>query len=123
MKKIDIPISLIISIFLGVISLYLFFHNSMEIIYYKYSTDLLELSEKNIEIDKYVKGTISDCFTILINENKNTKKGSSGEWIKAGVVAVGVGGELTAPAKKGDYAKVTENAKEFVAAVKQARGE
>ena len=39
------------------------------------------------------------------------------------VVAVGVGGELTAPAKKGEYDKVTENAKAFVAAVKAARGE
>ena len=49
--------------------------------------------------------------------------GNVHEWIKAGVVAVGVGGELTAPAKTGDYAKVTENAKQFVAAVKAARGE
>ena len=46
-----------------------------------------------------------------------------GEWVKAGVVAVGVGGELTAPAKKGEYEKITENAKEFIAAFKAARGE
>ncbi len=44
------------------------------------------------------------------------------EWIKNGAVAVGVGGSLTAPAATGDYAKVTEIGKQFVAAVKEARG-
>ena len=43
------------------------------------------------------------------------------QWIKNGCVAVGVGGDLTAPAKKGDYAGVTELAKQFVAKVKAAR--
>jgi 2-dehydro-3-deoxyphosphogluconate aldolase/(4S)-4-hydroxy-2-oxoglutarate aldolase len=45
------------------------------------------------------------------------------EWIKAGCVALGVGGELTAPAKTGDYEKVTQNAKAFVEVVKKAREE
>lgn len=44
------------------------------------------------------------------------------EWIKAGVVAVGVGGELTAPAKTGDFKEVENRAKAFVLAVKEARG-
>lgn len=43
------------------------------------------------------------------------------DWIKAGVVAVGVGGDLTAPAKKGDYEGVTNNALAFVKAVLEAR--
>lgn len=43
------------------------------------------------------------------------------EWIRNGVVAVGVGGELTGPAKKGDYAAVEQNAKDFVSAVQSAR--
>lgn len=45
-----------------------------------------------------------------------------GEWIRAGVFAVGVGGELTGPAKTGDYAGVERLAREFVSAVKAARG-
>lgn len=44
-----------------------------------------------------------------------------GEWIKAGAVAVGAGGDLTAGAKTGDYAKITEIAKKMVAEVKAAR--
>ena len=43
------------------------------------------------------------------------------EWIKAGCVAVGVGGNLTAGAKKGDYASITEIGKQFVEKVRQAR--
>ena len=43
------------------------------------------------------------------------------EWIKAGSVAVGVGGTLTAGAKKGDYATITEVAKQFIEKIKEAR--
>ena len=43
------------------------------------------------------------------------------KWIKAGAVAVGTGGSLTAGAKKGDYDLVTSTAKAFVDAVKKAR--
>lgn len=43
------------------------------------------------------------------------------QWIKNGCIAVGVGGELTGPAKKGDYAKITEIAKAFVEKIKEAR--
>lgn len=44
-----------------------------------------------------------------------------GEWIKAGAVAVGAGGQLTAGAKTGDYESITKLAKEFVAKIKEAR--
>jgi len=44
------------------------------------------------------------------------------EWIKAGCVAVGVGGALTAGAATGDYESITTLGKQFVAKVKEARG-
>jgi 2-dehydro-3-deoxyphosphogluconate aldolase/(4S)-4-hydroxy-2-oxoglutarate aldolase len=44
------------------------------------------------------------------------------EWIKAGSVAVGVGSTLTAGAKKGDYASITNIAKQFVEKIREARG-
>ena len=43
------------------------------------------------------------------------------KWIKAGAVAVGAGGSLTAGAKTGDYAAITATAKEFVERIKAAR--
>lgn len=43
------------------------------------------------------------------------------EWIKAGAVAVGVGGSLTKGAKTGDYDLVTQTARQFVEKIKLAR--
>jgi len=46
-----------------------------------------------------------------------------GEWIHAGCVAVGVGGKLTAGAKRGDFHSITELSRRFVAKIRQARGQ
>ncbi len=43
-------------------------------------------------------------------------------WIRAGCVAVGVGGNLTAGAKHGDYQSITEVARQFIARIREARG-
>lgn len=43
------------------------------------------------------------------------------EWIKAGCVAVGVGGNLTGKADAGDYTAVTETARQFIAKIQAAR--
>lgn len=48
--------------------------------------------------------------------------GNVAEWIKAGAVAVGAGGSLTAGAKTGDYAKITATARQFIANIQAARG-
>lgn len=45
-----------------------------------------------------------------------------GEWIKSGAVAVGVGSQLTAPAKLGNYEGVTTYARNMLSAIKAARG-
>lgn len=43
------------------------------------------------------------------------------EWIEAGAVAVGTGGDLTKGAKTGDYELVEKTAKEFVEAYRKAK--
>ncbi len=43
------------------------------------------------------------------------------DWIKAGCVAVGVGGSLTAAAKTGDFRAITELSKRFMDRVREAR--
>jgi 2-dehydro-3-deoxyphosphogluconate aldolase / (4S)-4-hydroxy-2-oxoglutarate aldolase len=45
------------------------------------------------------------------------------EWVKAGAVAIGIGGNLTAGAKTGDFASITRLAGQFVEKIKQARGQ
>jgi 2-dehydro-3-deoxyphosphogluconate aldolase / (4S)-4-hydroxy-2-oxoglutarate aldolase len=44
-----------------------------------------------------------------------------GDWIKAGAVAVGIGGNLTAGAKTGDYVSITRIAQQFAEKIKEAR--
>jgi 2-dehydro-3-deoxyphosphogluconate aldolase / (4S)-4-hydroxy-2-oxoglutarate aldolase len=46
-----------------------------------------------------------------------------GEWIQAGCVALGVGGNLTAGAKKGDFESITRTAKEFIDRIMHARSQ
>jgi 2-dehydro-3-deoxyphosphogluconate aldolase / (4S)-4-hydroxy-2-oxoglutarate aldolase len=43
------------------------------------------------------------------------------QWIQNGCIAVGVGGNLVAPAKTGNYEKITEYAREYVKKVQLAR--
>jgi 2-dehydro-3-deoxyphosphogluconate aldolase/(4S)-4-hydroxy-2-oxoglutarate aldolase len=43
------------------------------------------------------------------------------EWIKAGAVAVGVGGSLVAGAKTGDFASITTTARQFLEEIRKAR--
>ncbi|WP_058302638.1 bifunctional 2-keto-4-hydroxyglutarate aldolase/2-keto-3-deoxy-6-phosphogluconate aldolase [Gorillibacterium timonense] len=44
------------------------------------------------------------------------------QWLKAGCLAVGIGGNLTAPAKQGRYDEITRLAAEYVAKFKELRG-
>lgn len=44
-----------------------------------------------------------------------------GDWLKNGAVAVGVGGNLVAPASTGDYEKITLIAKQYIQKVKEAK--
>jgi 2-dehydro-3-deoxyphosphogluconate aldolase / (4S)-4-hydroxy-2-oxoglutarate aldolase len=44
-----------------------------------------------------------------------------GTWIRAGCVAVGVGGNLTGGAKRGDYKSITDVARQFISAIRAAR--
>ena len=46
---------------------------------------------------------------------------NAAEWIRAGAVAVGAGGSLTAGAKTGDYGKITETARRFIEEIQAAR--
>lgn len=48
---------------------------------------------------------------------------NAGEWIRAGAVAVGAGSDLTAGAKKGDYASIIRVGKKMIAEVQKAREE
>jgi len=69
---------------------------------------------------KAVKGPIP--YAVMMPTGGVTLE-NTGEWIKAGAVAVGVGGNLTAGAKKGDYNSITQLAKQFIDEIKKARNQ
>ena len=44
-----------------------------------------------------------------------------GEWIQAGACAVGVGGDLTGPAKSGEYSIIIDRARKYIGKINEAR--
>lgn len=94
-------------------------------------TEMLNAQKAGAEIIKlfpgsafgpsYVKAVRGPLPNIKIMPTGGVSLDNVEEWIKNGVVAVGVGGELTAPAKNGDFDGVANNARLFVEAVKRAR--
>ena len=95
-------------------------------------TEMLTALKAGVEVVKlfpgsafgpsYVKAVKGPLPNINIMPTGGVSLSNVAEWVKNGVVAVGVGGELTAPAKNGDYEGVKANAKAFVEAFKNARG-
>ncbi len=87
----------------------------------KSGVDIVKLFPGSAFGPSYVKAVRGPLPDINIMPTGGVSLDNVDEWIKNGVVAVGVGGELTAPAKKGDYEGVRKNAVLFVEAVKRAR--
>lgn len=67
---------------------------------------------------KAVKGPLPN---LLIMPTGGVSLQNVQEWFKKGAIGVGVGGELTAPAKRSQYDEITEIAKEFVRLIKEVR--
>ena len=69
----------------------------------------------------FVKGVKAPLPQVNIMPTGGVDLDNIGQWIKNGCVAVGVGGNLVAPAKTGDYDKITEYAKQYISKVQEAR--
>lgn len=83
--------------------------------------DIVKLFPGNLAGPKMIKNIKGPLPQVRIMPTGGVNASNAGEWIKAGAVAVGAGGDLTAGAKTGDYESITRIAKEMVAAVKEAR--
>lgn len=83
--------------------------------------DILKLFPGSAFGPSYVKAMKGPFPNIRLMPTGGVSLDNVDEWIKNGAVAVGVGSELTGPAKKGDFEGVTKLSKAFVDAVKQAR--
>lgn len=87
----------------------------------KSGVDVVKLFPGSAFGPSYVKAVRGPLPDINIMPTGGVSLNNIEEWIKNGVVAVGVGGELTGPAKTGDFEGVKKNAEAFVNAVKNAR--
>lgn len=87
----------------------------------KAGCDIIKLFPGSAFGPSYVKAVKGPLPDINIMPTGGVSLDNIKEWINNGVVAVGIGGELTGPAKKNDFEGVKNNAKAFVEAVKLAR--
>jgi len=83
--------------------------------------DIVKLFPANTVGPEYVKALRGPLPQARIIPTGGVNLDNVDQWIKNGCIAVGVGGELTAGSKKGDYGLVTATAGQFVARVKTAR--
>ena len=83
--------------------------------------DIVKLFPGNAFGAEFVKSIKGPLPQINIMPTGGVNLENVDQWIKNGCVAVGIGSDLTAPAKTGDYAGVTELAKQFVQKVEEAR--
>ena len=83
--------------------------------------DIIKLFPGSAFGSSYVKAVKGPLPQINIMPTGGVSLDNIKDWVNAGVIAVGVGSELTGPAKKYDYQAVTENAQAFVQAFKEAK--
>ncbi|QCJ44707.1 bifunctional 4-hydroxy-2-oxoglutarate aldolase/2-dehydro-3-deoxy-phosphogluconate aldolase [Bacillus sp. S3] len=83
--------------------------------------DIVKLFPGNAFGPDFVKAVKGPLPQINLMPTGGVDLDNVGQWIKNGCVAVGVGGSLIAPAKTGDFAKITEYAREYVKKVQIAR--
>lgn len=83
--------------------------------------DVVKLFPGNAYGPAYVKSVKGPLPQVQIIPTGGVNLDNVGEWIRNGCLAVGVGSELTAGAKTGDYERITTTAQRFVEAIRMAR--
>lgn len=86
-----------------------------------HGAELIKLFPGSAFGPSYIKAVMGPLPGIRLMPTGGVRLDNVKEWIDAGAVAVGVGSELTHPAKHHDYEGVTKLAKAFVVAVQSAR--
>ncbi|NWQ41756.1 bifunctional 4-hydroxy-2-oxoglutarate aldolase/2-dehydro-3-deoxy-phosphogluconate aldolase [Bacillus sp. EB106-08-02-XG196] len=84
--------------------------------------DIVKLFPGNAFGPEFVKSIKAPLPQVNIMPTGGVDLDNVEQWINNGCVAVGVGGNLVAPAKTGEYEKITEYARQYIAKVQAARG-
>jgi 2-dehydro-3-deoxyphosphogluconate aldolase / (4S)-4-hydroxy-2-oxoglutarate aldolase len=83
--------------------------------------DIVKLFPGNAFGPDFIKAVKAPLPQVNIMPTGGVSLENVGQWIKNGCVAVGVGGNLVAPAKTGEFEKITEIAQAYVEQVQAAR--
>lgn len=83
--------------------------------------DILKIFPGDVAGPAFIRSVLGPLPHALMMPSGGVTVENAGEWIRAGAVAVGAGGSLTAGAKTGDYQKITETARRFLEEIKKAR--
>ncbi|MDN3019102.1 bifunctional 4-hydroxy-2-oxoglutarate aldolase/2-dehydro-3-deoxy-phosphogluconate aldolase [Paenibacillus sp. BSR1-1] len=83
--------------------------------------DIIKLFPGNAFGPEFVKAVKAPLPQVNLMPTGGVSLENVHQWIQNGCAAVGVGGNLIAPAKTGDYEKITDFAVQYVEKVKEAR--
>lgn len=83
--------------------------------------DILKIFPGDVAGPAFIRSVLGPLPHALMMPSGGVTVENAGDWIRAGAVAVGAGGSLTAGAKTGDYQKITETARRFLEEIKKAR--
>lgn len=87
----------------------------------EHGADIIKLFPGNAFGPEFIKAVKAPLPQVNIMPTGGVSLDNIGQWIQNGCVAVGVGGNLVAPAKTGNYEQITEIAGQYVEKVKEAR--
>ena len=87
----------------------------------EHGADIIKLFPGNAFGPEFIKAVKAPLPQVNIMPTGGVSLDNIGQWIQNGCVAVGVGGNLVAPAKTGNYEQITEIASQYVEKVKEAR--
>lgn len=83
--------------------------------------DIIKLFPGNAFGPEFIKAVKAPLPQINLMPTGGVSLENVDQWIKNGCIAVGVGGNLVAPAKTGDFDQITDYAKQYVEKVKNSR--
>ena len=83
--------------------------------------DIVKIFPGDVLGPAFVRSVLGPLPHAVLMPTGGVRVENTAEWIKAGCVAVGASGYLTAPAKDGNFKAITELAKQFLAEVQRAR--
>lgn len=83
--------------------------------------DILKVFPANLFGPAVIKSLLGPLPQAKLMPTGGVSPENAAEWIKAGAVALGAGSELIKGAKTGDWAQITETAKQYMRAIEAAR--